>query len=183
LLLRAQDAHRKLTSTEAARATKMIRASDNTAASQIYDAIGGVDRLRAACHRLGLNDTSPAQSFGESTTTTADQTRMIGALTDSGSPLTEASRNFILQLMSSVNADQAWGVSAAAFAGEQTSLKNGWLASPSENNRWILDSTGRITGDKTDVAVAVLSHGHKDKSGGIDVVENVAALTRSYLGW
>jgi membrane peptidoglycan carboxypeptidase len=177
LLLRAQDAHRKLTSTEVARATKMIRASDNTAASQVYDAVGGVDGLRAACHRLDLNDTTPARSFGESTTTATDQTRMVGALTDSGSPLNQNSRNFILQLMSSVNADQAWGVSAAAFAGEQTSLKNGWLASPSEGNRWILN------GDKTDVAVSVLSHGHNDKSGGINVVENVAALTRSYLGW
>jgi hypothetical protein len=183
LLLRAQDAHRKLSSPEVARATKMIRASDNTAASQIYHAVGGVDGLRAAGHRLGLNHTMPARSFGESTTTATDQTRMIGALAGSGNPLDKGSRNFILQLMSSVNADQAWGVSAAAFAGEQTSLKNGWLASPREGNRWVVNSTGRISSDKVDVVVSVLSHGHNSKSGGIEVVENVAALTRSYLGW
>jgi hypothetical protein len=33
--------------------------------------------------------------------------------------------------------------------------------------------------------VAVLSHGHGhgDKQRGIDAVEHVTALTRSYLGW
>jgi hypothetical protein len=86
----------------------MIRASDNTAASQVYDTVGGVDGLRAACHRLGLKDTTPARSFGRSTTTASDQTRMVDAVTGSGSPLNEGSRTFILQLMSSVNADQAW---------------------------------------------------------------------------
>jgi membrane peptidoglycan carboxypeptidase len=183
LLLKAQDAHRTLGATERARATKMIRASDNTAASQIYQAVGGVGPLRDACRRLGLADTDPDRSFGSSTTTPIDQTRMISALTDSGSPLTQASRELILQLMSSVNADQAWGISAAAFAGEQTSLKNGWLASPDEDNRWIVNSTGRISSDKVDVALSVLSHGHESEKSGIDVVENVAALTRSYLGW
>ncbi|MFG1606131.1 transglycosylase domain-containing protein [Actinoplanes sp. NPDC049265] len=183
LLLRAQDASRGLTSTERSRATKMIRASDNTAAKQIYNAIGGPGPLRDACRRLGLDDTVPAASFGSSTTTALDQTRMVEALTSSTSPLTKTSRDQMLQLMSSVNADQTWGVSAAAFAGEQTSLKNGWLASSKEDNRWVINSTGRVAGEKSDVAISVLSHGHKDKQSGIDAVENVAALTRSYLGW
>jgi membrane peptidoglycan carboxypeptidase len=183
LLLRAQDKKHGLSSTDRARATKMIRASDNKAAKQIYDTIGGPEELRDACRRLGLDDTNPAPTFGASTTTALDQTRMIAALTDAGSPLTKTSRDLMLQLMSSVNADQTWGVSAAAFAGEQTALKNGWLASSNEDNRWIINSTGRISSDKIDVAVSVLSHGHQDKQGGIDAVENVAALTRSYLGW
>jgi hypothetical protein len=85
--------------------------------------------------------------------------------------------------MSSVNADQNWGVSAAAFGGERISLKNGWSSRSTEQGRWIVNSVGRISDDDTDTAVAVLSHGHGDKQRGIDVVEHVTALTRSYLGW
>ena len=183
LLLEAQDAHRPLTTAERSRVTRMIRASDNDAASEVYAAIGGVAALRAACARLGLTDTDPDRSFGLSTTTANDQTRMVAALTSSSGALSADSRDLMLRLMASVNADQNWGVSAAAFAGERTALKNGWLARSSEDNRWIVNSTGRITSDKVDVAVSVLSHGHRSRQAGIEVTEHVAALTRSYLGW
>ncbi|GLW31717.1 transglycosylase domain-containing protein [Actinoplanes regularis] len=183
LLLQAQDTGRTLTSAEQQRARKMIVASDNDAAVQIYDAIGGVNGLRAALQRLGLDDTDPDANFGLTTTTAKDQTRMVTALTATGSPLNSASRELILQLMSSVNADQTWGVSAASFAGEQTAQKNGWLSRSTEQGRWIVNTTGRVSGEKTDVALSVLSHGHKDQQAGIEVVEQIAALTRSYLGW
>ncbi|MFI1993588.1 transglycosylase domain-containing protein [Actinoplanes sp. NPDC020271] len=183
LLLRAQDTGHGLTAAEKERARKMIVASDNDAASQIYSAIGGPDALRQALDRLGLKDTEPAANFGLTTTTAEDQTRMVGRLTATDSPLTQASRDQILSLMSSVNADQAWGISAATFSGEQTAQKNGWLARSTENNRWIINSTGRVSSDKVDVALSVLSHGHGGQQEGIRAVENVAALTRSYLGW
>ncbi|GAA2855338.1 hypothetical protein Acy02nite_72990 [Actinoplanes cyaneus] len=183
LLLQAQDAGRALTSAERTRTRKMIVASDNDAASQVYAAIGGTAGLRRALERLGLDDTDPAANFGLTTTTAKDQTRMVDALTATGSPLTKASRDQILSLMSSVNADQTWGISAASFSGEQTAQKNGWLARSTENNRWIINSTGRISSDKVDVGLSVLSHGHSGQPDGIKAVERIAALTRSYLGW
>ncbi|MGA5300310.1 transglycosylase domain-containing protein [Nucisporomicrobium flavum] len=183
LLLKAQGANRGLTGAEKSRVAKMIKASDNDAAKKVYQAIGGPGALRDACERLGLHDTEPASSFGLTRTTAKDQTRMVGALIDVDSPLTAKSQKAILSLMSSVNADQTWGVSAAQLAGERTALKNGWLARSTEDNRWIINSTGRITGDKTDVSVSVMSHGHQGQKSGIEVVEHVAALTRSYLGW
>ena len=183
LLLRVQDTGVKLTPADQARARKMIVASDNDAAAQIYAELGGPDGLRPALHRLGLDATDPDPQFGLTTTTADDQTRMVSALTEAGSPLTKASKNSILLLMSQVNADQTWGVSAASFAGEQTAQKNGWLARSSENNRWIVNTTGRISGDKTDVGLSVLSHGHRSQREGIAFVERIAAMTRSYLGW
>ncbi|AGL18986.1 transglycosylase domain-containing protein [Actinoplanes sp. N902-109] len=183
LLLKAQDEHRDLTAKERARATKMIRASDNAAAKQLYDAIGGPSALLDACRRLGLHDTQPAASLGLTLTTAKDQTRMTGALTAGAGPLTKGSKEYLLQLMSSVNADQSWGVSATAFDGEHTALKNGWLARTAEDNKWIVNSTGRVSGEKVDVSLSVLSHGHAGQQDGIDFVEEVAALTRSYLGW
>ncbi|MEV6350723.1 transglycosylase domain-containing protein [Actinoplanes sp. NPDC051851] len=183
LLLTAQGADRSLTTAERDRARKMIVASDNDAAVRVYAAIGGADGLRSALHRLGLDYTAPNAQFGLSTTTANDQVRMMSALTTAGGPLTEDSRTLILQLMSQVNADQSWGVSAASFDGEQTALKNGWLARTSEDGHWIVNSTGRISGEKTDVELSVLSHGHATRQKGIDKVEQIAALTRSFLGW
>ena len=183
LLLRAQDESRKLTKAEQGRVRKMIVASDNDAAVQVYAEVGGPDGLRAALHRLGLDDTDPDPQFGQTTTTANDQTRMVSQLTAPGSPLTKDSKAAVLLLMSQVNADQTWGISAASFDGEQTAQKNGWLARSSENNRWIINSTGRISGEKTDVGLSVLSHGHRTQPDGIAFVERVAALTRSYLGW
>jgi membrane peptidoglycan carboxypeptidase len=183
LLLQAQDASRTLTTAERKLARKMIVASDNDAASAVYDKIGGVKGLRKALNRLGLTATDPDPKFGLTHTTAEDQTRMVGELTATGSALNAKSKELILGLMSSVNADQNWGISAASFSGEQTALKNGWLARSTEDNRWIINSTGRISGDKTDVALSVLSHGHGDQPDGIKVVEHIAALTRSYLGW
>jgi membrane peptidoglycan carboxypeptidase len=183
LLLRAQDRGRGLSKAEKARVTKMIRASDNQAATKVYETIGGSTGLRTAGERLGLTSTDPAGSWGFTRTTANDQIRLLKALTDPQSPLTGPSRELALGLMSSVNADQNWGVSAAAFQGERVSLKNGWSSRSTEQGRWIVNSVGLIKDDDTDTAVAVLSHGHGDKQRGVDVVEQVTALTRSYLGW
>ncbi|MDI6103063.1 transglycosylase domain-containing protein [Actinoplanes sp. NEAU-A12] len=183
LLLQAQDENRELTAAERKRVRKMIVASDNDAAVKVYAKIGGPDGLRQKLTRLGLDDTDPDPQFGLTTTTAEDQTRMVSAIMAAGGPLSQASKELLLQLMSSVNADQTWGVSAASFEDEQTSLKNGWLSRSTENGRWIINSTGRINGEKTDVALSVLSNGHKTQQEGIAVVEHIAALTRSYLGW
>jgi membrane peptidoglycan carboxypeptidase len=183
LLLQAQDEGRELTATEQKRARKMIVASDNDAAAKVYAGIGGVAGLRDHLKRLGLDDTVPNSKFGLTTTTAEDQTRMVSALTAAGSPLTADSKELILQLMSSVNADQTWGVSAASFAGEQVAQKNGWMSRATEDGRWIVNSTGRISGEKTDVALSVLSHGHRSQQDGIEAVEQIAALIRSHLGW
>lgn len=56
-------------------------------------------------------------------------------------------------------------------------------AGPCGQYHWIINSTGWISGEKTDVAISVLSHGQSSQKGGIDVAEHIAALTRSYLGW
>ncbi|GIE36620.1 hypothetical protein Ait01nite_096650 [Actinoplanes italicus] len=183
LLLQTQDENRQLTGAERKRVGKMIMASDNDAAVKVYDKIGGAAGLRQKLQRLGLDDTEPDPKFGLTTTTAKDQIRMVSALTAPGGPLTSASKALILQLMSSVNADQTWGVSAASFEGEQTAQKNGWMARSSEGGRWIVNSTGRISGEKTDVALSVLSHGHKSRQEGIATVERIAATTRSHLGW
>ena len=83
--------------------------------------------------------------------------------------------------MSTVEEDQDWGVPVVAAKGESTTVKNGWLPRSTEGNRWIINTVGRVTGDGTDVSIAVLSHNHASMSGGIAVVERAAKITRQYL--
>jgi beta-lactamase class A len=184
LLLRAQDSGRSLTSSESALATRMIRASDNDAATSLWNEVGEVSGVSSANRRLGLTTTHPSgEGWGLSTTTVRDQTRLLAELADPAGPLSAKSKTYMLNLMSTVNADQNWGVSAAAHTGEKTALKNGWLSRDTEDGRWIINSVGRITGPKTDLRMAILSHGHADMDSGTSFVEDIAELVRKRLQW
>ena len=83
--------------------------------------------------------------------------------------------------MSTVDEGQDWGVPSVAKAGETTTVKNGWLARSADNNLWIINTVGRVTGGSTDVSIAVLSHNNASMSSGEAVVQKVAKLTRQYL--
>ncbi len=181
LLLDAQDAHRGLSSTELALAQSMIRYSDNNAATALWDRIAEVSGLAAANRRLGLTSTTggPSGYWGETRTTPRDQVRLIGQL---------ASQEVVhhghqaLTLMTQVTPAQRWGVTSAARHGETVAVKNGWLPRSTLDYRWVINSIGRITGDGTDIRLAVLSRGHATMAAGVDVVEDLAALSRRTLG-
>jgi beta-lactamase class A len=181
LLLTAQDKRRDLTSTELALAKRMIRLSDNDATTALFSKLGRAAAVGKCNKRLGLTQTTVNSAWGLTRTTVDDQVKLLSQLVDPKSALDEDSRDLAHTLMSTVDEAQDWGVPAAATAGEDFTVKNGWLPRSTESGRWIINSVGRITGDDTDVSIAVLSHGHKSMSGGIAVVEKAAKLTRQYL--
>ena len=184
LLLRAQDEGRELSAREWQLAGLMIGVSDNDAATTLYGVIGGAPGLRAANERLGLTGTVPDESWGLTRTTAADAARLISALLvpDGGEgPFGDYSRRTAEALMTSVAADQAWGIGATVGPGERAALKNGWLSRGTEGGTWIVNSAGRITGDDVDLTLVVLSHGNEGYRSGIDHVENVARTTRTRL--
>ncbi|MFJ3802108.1 serine hydrolase [Streptomyces sp. NPDC090088] len=182
LLLQAQDAGRHLTATEKAYATKMIENSDNTSASQLWDVIGKAAGLDAANKRFGLTETEGGDGalWGLTQTTAADQLTLLQQVFGDDSKLSGASRSYIQGLMKTVEADQRWGVSAAAD-GSEYALKNGWLAR-STTGLWDVNSIGRVTVDGADYLVAVLSKGTVSQAKGIAVVEGAAkAAVRSFI--
>ncbi|MFG1603779.1 serine hydrolase [Actinoplanes sp. NPDC049265] len=183
LLLKAQDGQRDLTASEKERAGRMIRASDNDATTSLFTQLGGASAVNRSNKKLGLKQTRVNQSWGLTKTTVSDQVKLLGQLVNTKGPLNEKSRGIAKELMSSVNADQDWGVPAAATKGDNFLVKNGWLARSTEGNRWIINTVGRVSTDdgKTDVSIAVLSHNNADMPGGIAVVEKVAKMTRQYL--
>jgi beta-lactamase class A len=155
-------------------AKKMITASDNVAATALYRRIGGKSGLTTANKAFGMTETAPEAGWGITTTTAADQIRLLTSLTDEKGPLDAASRSYLFDLMTQVEADQAWGVSAARLATTQVYLKNGWDTFGVDGDRWQVNTIGRLVEPGHDWLVAVLSNHDKTQADGIKKVEAVA---------
>lgn len=171
LLLRAQDADRRLTAREKAYATTMIENSDNASASALWAAIGRADGLDAANKRFGLTGTTggDGELWGLTRTTASDQLTLLQQVFGEDSELSPASRGYLQGLMRTIAAGQRWGVSAAAD-GTRWALKNGWLPRTA-TGLWDINSIGRVTVDGRDYLVAALSDGNSTQAGGISLVE------------
>ncbi|MEU8029517.1 serine hydrolase [Streptomyces sp. NPDC049099] len=183
LLLQAQDAGRRLTAAERAYAAKMIENSDNASATALWHTIGRAGGLDTANRRFGLTATSGGEGglWGLTQTTAADQLRLLQQVFGEDSELSKSSRRYVQGLMESVEADQQWGVSAAAD-GNCWALKNGWLPR-STTGLWGVNSIGRVTADGTDYLVAVLSKGTESQAKGIALVETAAqAAVSAFAG-
>jgi beta-lactamase class A len=180
LLLRAQREDRTLTSTEKALAERAIKVSDNNAATALWHAIGGAEGLASANRKLGLRDTEPGpgESWGSTTTSAADQIRLLTALTSDESPLSAANRRYVRHLMGDVTPEQAWGVSAA---GPDAQLKNGWLPRDRHNGLWTVNSIGIVRDAGHTFLLAVLSERGTTMQGAIKAIEHVCETVTAFL--
>ncbi|MEV6347434.1 serine hydrolase [Actinoplanes sp. NPDC051851] len=183
--LRAQDEKADLTDEQQSLAEKSIRASDNDATTALFKALGSADGLTACDERLGMKETEVNAAWGLTKTTADDQARLLGNLVSDDSELEVERRQYVFDLMGSVNADQDWGVPSAAKEGESAPVKNGWDTRSADDNLWVVNSIGRIVSDDrdTNVSVVVLTRGDKTQEDGIALVEKIAALTREKLGY
>jgi beta-lactamase class A len=184
LLWQDQKAGRQPTANQRDLAEDMITESDNDAASALWDAIGGASGLAAANRDFGLTGTTPGPDgyWGATTTTPADQIKLLSMLSDDSAKLSAANRGYELNLMANVESDQRWGVPAAA--GSTTTavyVKNGWLSSPNDNGLWVVNSIGRIVEPGHDWLVAVLTNHESDEDPAITLIQNTAADALSGL--
>nr|WP_311132057.1 serine hydrolase [Nonomuraea gerenzanensis]SBO99232.1 putative secreted protein [Nonomuraea gerenzanensis] len=175
LLLRAQRQRREPSRWERQAAAQAIKVSDNAAASRLWAAIGGAPGLAAANKKLGLRDTRPGPggAWGSTTTSAADQVRLLNALVSANSPLSREHRRYVLGLMGDVTPEQAWGVSAA---GSDPALKNGWLPRERDGGRWTVNSVGRVRERERTYLIAVVSRRHLSLGAGIKAAEHVSEL-------
>ncbi|GAA2197317.1 hypothetical protein GCM10009787_35290 [Streptomyces bangladeshensis] len=182
LLLRAQDAGRRPAAAERAHAARMIEESDNASATALWHRIGRAAGLDAANRRFGLTGTAGGDGglWGLTRTTAADRLVLLQQVFGEDSELGADSRSYLQGLMTSVRADQRWGVSAAA-EGTSWALKNGWLPR-STTGLWVVNSIGRVTVDGADRLVAVLSDGTASLAEGISLVEATARAAVSAVG-
>ncbi|MEV4169600.1 serine hydrolase [Nonomuraea sp. NPDC049709] len=178
LLLRAQRQRRGLTEWERRAAAQAIKVSDNAAASSLWGAIGGASGLAAANKKLGLRHTRPGPggSWGSTTTSAADQVRLLNALVSAKSPLSAENRRYVLGLMRDVAPEQAWGVSAAGHKGADVALKNGWLPRERDGGRWTVNSIGRVRERGRTYLIAVVSRRNRSMGSGVKAVERVSEM-------
>jgi beta-lactamase class A len=183
LLLQAQRRHRRLAGWERRSAAQAIKVSDNAAASALWAAIGGASGLAAANKKLGLRSTRPGPggAWGSTTTSAADQIRLLTALTSAKSPLSAKHRRYVLGLMGDVAPEQSWGVSAAGRKGSDVALKNGWLPRERDGGRWTVNSIGRVRDRGHTYLIAVISRRHGSMGTGVETVEHVSRLVARAL--
>jgi len=182
LLLQAQDQGTTLTETQQSLATTMIENSDNDSATALWNDIGQESGLNAANQKFGLTSTSGGTegNWGLTTTTAADQLRLLRQVFTSDSLLSSTSRQYIQGLLGQVESDQRWGVSAAA-SGSDFAVKNGWLPR-SATGLWVINSIGEVERDGHQLLIAVVSDGNISESGGISLVQSVAQAAAGSLG-
>jgi Beta-lactamase enzyme family len=173
LLLRDQQAGTGLTDQQAGLVVPMIEESDDQAATDLWQMVGGTE-IATANARLGLSHTvaGPPGYWGLTRTTVADQLRLLSDLTSATSPLTAASRDYEIGLMEDVTPSQQWGVSAAASPGSVFAVKDGWLPDP---DLWVINSIGIVTRDGQRLLIAVLSNDQSSEAAGI-AADSAAAL-------
>lgn len=182
LLLRQNPPGKALGSDTRRLAEAMIVSSDNDAAVALWQRIGGSRGLTAANRAFGLRETRPNTHWGLTTTTAADQLRLLTALTSPEGPLTPQDRTFIMGLMKEVIPEQRWGVTAARESGSRSYyVKNGWDTVDVDGGRWLVNSIGRIVEARHDWLIAVLSDHHVSQKAGIRVVEKAATYVLKEL--
>lgn len=166
----------RLTASQRRLATAMIEHSDNNAASALWVQIGRAAGLNRANEEFGMEDTHGGRGsmWGTTTTTAADQLRLLRTVFTDDSELSAASRDAITDLMGDVEPDQDWGVSAAdTRKGEKYMVKNGWLPRTA-TGLWVVNSIGSVSFHGHHLLIAVVSDGRRSMTTGIRVLESVA---------
>lgn len=171
-----------LTGSEEDEAEPMIENSDNAAGYSLFLAAGGNPGLEAAARRFGMHHTVPGVSDPTFTRTSASDFLILARnLVDKHSPLTASARRFALRLMSDVEADQRWGVSAAADKHSRFYNKNGWLPiddtngpGETDDGRWAVTSVGIIRCHHQQVLMAVFTEHQPDFGTGVRLVQKLA---------
>ena len=165
-------------------ASAAIEHSDNAAGYRLYLALGGTSGTTAAFHRFGLTHTVlPGNAYDPTFTTTSatDCVRILRNLVGPGQ-LTAGQRKYVRSLMTQVEADQRWGVGAAATGWFVN--KNGWETvdstntppEPADGGRWIVNSVGIVTRHGQRLLMAVLTQHNSELASGIRLVEKLAVL-------
>jgi hypothetical protein len=185
LLYQAQQSGHAPSHAELSLTTTMIENSNNDAAQHLYEDVGGAPAITAANKVFGLTGTAVEEnsvdeagySWGDTTTTAVDQLHLLRQVFTTSSVLNASNRSYIKSLMTDVESDQRWGVSAAAddpsSTGSDYLLKNGWLPRRT-TNLWEINSIGEVQHDGQQYLVAVLSSGNKTMDSGISVVQKLA---------
>jgi Beta-lactamase enzyme family len=177
----AQEHHEPLPANETAAAVPMITESDNDAAEDLYNDIGGWSSIGPFDTSIGMSHTTPNDQgyFGETYTTAADQITLLKQVMLPGGELSLSSREYEYELMLHVIPSQRWGITGGVPANATVAIKNGWLP---ESTGWHVNSIGRVEGDGRDYLIAVYTSFDSSWAYGIDTIEHIAGAAWQAMG-
>jgi len=175
-----------LAGTEQSLAQRMMEDSDNSAATSLWNAVGGPGRIQSFNTAAGLTHTLPSScvtcpgfawpGWGLTTTTPADQIALLRTLIEPSTLLTDAQRQNALELMENVTRAQRWGVTGGVPLQATVALKNGWLPLNSARTDWQINSIGWVRGSGRDYLMAVLTTGNPTEQYGIDTINRLSTM-------
>jgi beta-lactamase class A len=181
ILLAAEQRDRRqghgLTPAQRSTAQPMIDASDNDAATALWQEAGKTRALFGLFRQLGMSHTRRAPRLLEPwdgvTTTTADQLRLLQALATGARGVTAGDREYLLRLMHHVEPDQDWGAPTGTKPGWSVAVKNGWV--PVAANDWTVNTIGIVRPTHgTPYALAIITTGSASEAVGIKKVDAIA---------
>jgi hypothetical protein len=173
LIREATEEGRGLTSDEMDLSARMIQSSDNDATNELYQHIGGAEALQETYDLLALTSTEAGPLWGASTTTAADQLKIVNAVIYGTDWLNEDQLAYLQKLMNRVEASQYWGVPSGTTHAS-VALKNGWLQD--DDGKWDVNSIGYVSEDSTEYGITVLSSGNPEMEDGVSLIEDVAGI-------
>lgn len=159
----------------------MIQWSDNDAADDLYDWLGGGGALQQYGQRLGLTNTdNTSHDWGGTATTPDDQLALLQTVVVGGGVLASRWVDLARSYLASVDSSQRWGVTAGAPAGSTVWLKDGWYDNDGSlwgpGAAWRLGSIGVVqlpNGRRYSIAVYV--DDDPSITSGIATIERLAA--------
>ena len=178
-LYQTQQAGTGLTSHEQAEAKLMITQSDNDAASYLYSRDGQASGVTAANKVFGVTNTVPGAdgAWGKTRTSPSDQVKLLAAVFKTGGVLSASNQQYMLSLMSKIESDQAWGITAAkTSASTGVYVKNGWVEMDAYGHLEGDNSIGRIVEPGHDWLIATMSNYNQTDTAGEKILEALASM-------
>ena len=162
--------HAPLEPDVAVQARRMIENSDNDDAQALWERIGDGPGLIAFGRRVGLTHTrlagnGPGYAWGLTRTTPGDQLLLLDLLGHRNDLLTDADRHYVRRLMTHVESDERWGVTAGTSSDAVVAVKNGWLDLGQRG--WQINSIGRFRSPQRHYLIAVMTTGSPSMGYGV----------------
>ncbi|MFQ9707034.1 MAG: serine hydrolase [Limosilactobacillus pontis] len=166
-----------LSSTQTSLAKKMIEQSDNNATTTLFNELGGQAGLQEVFDKFDMKNSVAHKSWGLTTTTPKDQVKLLNNIFYHSKFLSNQEQTMIRNLMSNVESDQTWGISAGS---NNFAIKNGWLSYGNDN--WIVNSIGYVkNANGTSYTIAVYTDKNNNMTTGQQTIEQLARTTKSIM--
>jgi Beta-lactamase enzyme family len=146
--------------------SRMIRRSDNNAATRIRNIVGDAALVRLA-HRAHMTRFAPAPIWGLSHVTARDQTRLFLAIETF---IPRRHRATAMTLLRTIVPEQRWGIARARPSKWKLYFKGGWGSGTGAVDHQVAE----LRRDKLRVSLAIMTTGNPSHAYGKATLEGVA---------